>query len=170
MIAHTFGKRLKTEHYHIRIGVYGILLNRITDKIIVVSPPNGSYLLPGGEKEKQETDEETLKRESVEELGFQIEVGKYVGAGEDYFYSTHREKYYHNPAYFYVIDSWEKISEPLEDFNGIEWMTLPEALKKLKRGSHRWAIEQFIKDKKEKNDLLELRNEEEKCKEKESRI
>lgn len=152
MITHTFGERLKTENYHIRIGVYGILLNPLTNKIIVVSPPNGSYLLPGGEKEQQETDEETLKRECIEELGFQIEIGKYIGAGEDYFYSTYRKKYYHNPAYFYVINSWEKIGEPLEDFNGIEWMTIPEALKKLKRGSHRWAVEQYVKNK-EKNTL-----------------
>ncbi|WP_085560484.1 NUDIX hydrolase [Carnobacterium iners] len=149
MIAHTFGERLKTENYHIRIGVYGILLNSTADKIVVVSPPNGSYLLPGGEKEKQETDEETLKRECVEELGYEVEVGKYIGAGEDYFYSTHRKKYYHNPAYFYIIDSWLKIGDPLEDFNVIEWMTPLEALKKLKRGSHRWAVEQYMKDKKE---------------------
>ena len=152
MITHTFGERLKTENYHVRIGVYGVLLNPLTDKIIVVSPPNGSYLLPGGEKEQKETDEETLKRECIEELGFHIEAGKYIGAGEDYFYSTYRKKYYHNPAYFYVINSWEKISEPLEDFNGIEWMAIPEALKKLKRGSHRWAVEQYLKNK-EKNIL-----------------
>lgn len=149
MITHTFGERLKTEHYHIRIGVYGILLNPVTDEIIVVSPPNGSYLLPGGEKEQQETDEETLKRECIEELGFQIEVGEYIGAGEDYFYSTYRKKYYHNPAYFYMINSWEEIGEPLEDFNGIEWMTIPEALKKLKRGSHRWAVEQYLENREE---------------------
>ena len=149
MITHTFGERLKTEHYHIRIGVYGILVNPVTDEIIVVSPPNGSYLLPGGEKEQQETDEETLKRECIEELGFQIEVGEYIGAGEDYFYSTYRKKYYQNPAYFYMINSWEEIGEPLEDFNGIEWMTIPEALKKLKRGSHRWAVEQYLENREE---------------------
>jgi 8-oxo-dGTP diphosphatase len=146
MIAHTFGERLKTENYHLRIGVYGIVLNSTKDKLVVVSPPNGSYLLPGGEKEKQETDEETLKRECVEELGYEVEVGKYIGAGEDYFYSTHRKKYYHNPAYFYKIDFWQEIGDPLEDFNIIEWMTPLEALKKLKRGSHRWAVEQYIKD------------------------
>ncbi|MGB3161719.1 NUDIX hydrolase [Carnobacterium sp.] len=153
MIAHTFGERLKTERYHIRIGVYGVLLDSKTDKIIVVSPPNGSYLLPGGEKEQKESDEDTLKRESIEELGFEIQVGRYIGAGEDYFYSTHRKKYYHNPAYFYVVDSWSEIGEPLEDFNRVEWMSIPEALKKLKRGSHRWAVEQYLKDRQEKNTL-----------------
>lgn len=155
MITHTFGERLKSEHYHIRIGVYGILFDPVIDKLVVVSPPNGSYLLPGGEKEQQETDEETLKRECIEELGFQVEVGQYRGAGEDYFYSTHRKKYYHNPAYFYLIDSFEKLGEPLEDFNRVEWMTLPEALKKLKRGSHRWVVEQYMKDRAKENGRLE---------------
>jgi len=54
-------------------SIWFILLNRITDKIIVVSPPNGSYLFTGRRKRKKqekETDAETLKRESVEELGF----------------------------------------------------------------------------------------------------
>ncbi len=46
------------------------------------------------------------------------------------------------------------IGEPLEDFNVICWMTLPEALKKLIRGSHRWAIQQYIENK-EKNALPE---------------
>lgn len=145
MITHTFGVKKEKEHYQIRIGVYGILSDPEKKKILVVSPPNGSYLLPGGEKEKQETNKETLQRESMEELGCRIEIGQHLGDAEDYFYSTHRKQYYHNPAYFYVIDAWEKVSEPLEDFNELTWMTVPEALKKLKRGSHRWAVEQWMK-------------------------
>jgi len=35
-------------------------------------------------------------------------------------------------------------------------------VKKLKRGSHRWRLNKFIKIKKESNDLLNLRNEEDK--------
>ncbi|ALV22577.1 MAG: NUDIX domain-containing protein [Carnobacterium sp.] len=148
MKPYTFGERQADVDYQLRIGVYGIVYDSEKDKLLLVSPPNGSYLLPGGEKENQETDEETLQRESLEELGYQIEVGPHLGDAEDYFYSTHRKQYYHNPAYFYVIKKWEAVSEPLEDFNELEWMTVTEALKKLKRGSHQWAVEQWLKNQK----------------------
>lgn len=144
MTVHQFGEKIKGTHYTTRVGVHGIVFNSARDKILLVSPPNGSYLLPGGEREYQETNHETLKREAMEELGFDIEAGEYLGEAEDYYYSSHRKTYYHNPAHFYVVASWEKAGEPLEDFNTLKWTTLSEALTLLKRGSHRWAVEQVL--------------------------
>lgn len=144
MTANQFGKKIEGVTYQFRMGIHLIVFNSAQDKILLVSPPNGSYLLPGGEREDDETHIETLKRESMEELGFDIEVGEYLGKADEYYYSTHRKQYYHNPAHFYVSSSWTKVSEPLEDFNTLKWATIPEALRLLKRGSHRWAVEQLI--------------------------
>lgn len=144
MAVHRFGEKIEGIEYTVRFGVHGIVFNNRQDKILLVSPPNGSYLLPGGEKERQETKHETLKREAIEELGFEIEIGEYLGEAEDYYYSSHRKTYYHNPACFYVIASWKEVGEPLEDFNSLHWVTLPEAVSLLKRGSHRWAVRQLL--------------------------
>lgn len=138
-----FGEKIEGIAYTLRVGVHLIVLNPKHDKILLVSPPNGSYLLPGGERELNETHVETLEREAMEELGFEITVGEYIGEADEYYYSSHRKHYYHNPAHFYVATSWNRASDPLEDFNTLKWTTIPEAISLLKRGSHRWAVEQF---------------------------
>ena len=145
MIMKTFGLKLVDQVYRTRIGVHVVIFDLESKKILLVSPPNGSYLLPGGEIERNETHEETAQRESMEELGYEIEVGQFIGEAEEYYYSKHRHQHYHNPAYFYIAKSWKPICEPLEDFNRLEWVSIPEAIAKLKRGSHKWAVEQYEK-------------------------
>lgn len=61
-----FGTKIDEQDYHIRIGVYILILNQAKDQLLLVSPPNGAYLLPGGEIEGNETNEETLHREVME--------------------------------------------------------------------------------------------------------
>lgn len=139
----TFGLKIQDQVYRTRTGVHLVIFDPKSKKILLVSPPNGSYLLPGGKIEENETHKETAKRESMEELGFEIEVGQFIGEAEDYYYSKYREQHYHNPAYFYTVKSWKPVSEPLEDFNQLEWTSIPEALTKLKRGSHKWAVKQY---------------------------
>ncbi|MBT2732234.1 NUDIX domain-containing protein [Carnobacterium sp. ISL-102] len=143
MVMKTFGLKRDDQVYRIRVGVHLVISDSERNKILLVSPPNGSYLLPGGEIEENETHEETAKRESMEELGFEIEVGQFIGEAEEYYYSKHRKQHYHNPAYFYICKSWESVCEPLEDFNQLEWVSISEALTKLKRGSHKWAVKQY---------------------------
>lgn len=141
----TFGVKIDDQDYQTRVGVHIVIFDQKSKKILLVSPPNGSYLLPGGEIERNETHEETAQREAMEELGYVIKVGPFIGKAEDYYYSKHRQRYYYNPAYFYVAQSWKARCKPLEDFNQLEWATIPEALAKLKRGSHKWAVEQYEK-------------------------
>lgn len=145
MTMKTFGLKLDDQVYRTRIGVHVVIFDSETKKILLVSPPNGSYLLPGGEIESNETHEETAQRESMEELGYEIEVGQFIGEAEEYYYSKHRHQHYHNPAYFYIAKSWKSICEPLEDFNQLEWVSILEAIAKLKRGSHKWAVEEYEK-------------------------
>lgn len=142
----TFGLKIDDQIYRTRIGVHIVIFDTESKKTLLVSPPNGSYLLPGGEIEVNETHEETAQRESMEELGFDIEIGQFIGEAQDYYYSKHRQQHYHNPAYFYSVKSWKPVCEPLEDFNQLEWVSIPEALTKLKRGSHKWAVEQYEKN------------------------
>ena len=139
-----FGKKLKDKYYQLRVGIYVLVFDKSKQNILLVSPPNGSYLLPGGEREKAETPIETIKRECIEELGYEVEVGDYLGTADEYYYSTHRKHYYYNPAYFYTASSWKEIGKPLEDFNTLRWASLLEARQLLKRESHQWAINRYL--------------------------
>lgn len=144
MIA-TFGDKQKHINYQTRYGVYAVIPNATKDAIILVQAPNGAWFLPGGEIEGNENHLEALNRELHEELGFTADIGQYLGQADEYFYSSHRDTHYHNPAYIYAVTSYTVIGQPLEDFNQIAWFSIEEALKALKRGSHQWGITQWLK-------------------------
>ena len=128
-----------------RHAAYIIVTNAEKNQLILVQAPNGAYFLPGGEIEGTETKEEAIHREVREELGFNIEIGDYLGRADDYFYSRHRDTYYHNPAYFFSASSWISCGAPLEDFNVLKWFPLEEGINQLKRGSHKWAVGEWLK-------------------------
>ena len=141
----TFGKKNENVNYKTRYGVYAVIPNQDASKIILVQAPNGAWFLPGGEIETGENHMNALKRELIEELGFTAEIGYYYGQADEYFYSSHRDTYYYNPASIYEITAFKSIGAPLEDFNNLSWFPIEEAKEKLKRGSHRWGIESWQK-------------------------
>lgn len=138
-----FGQKDDKAHYISRYGVYAIIPNPQATQIILVQAPNGAWFLPGGEIEEGEDHATALARELMEELGFTAQIGHYYGQADEYFYSSHRDKHFHNPAYIYEITHFEKSQEPLEDFNRSAWFPINEARAILKRGSHRWGIDQW---------------------------
>ncbi|MBJ8326001.1 NUDIX hydrolase [Streptococcus pacificus] len=140
-----FGTKEENTDYVARYGVYAVIADEKKEKIILVQAPNGAWFLPGGEIEANEDHFSALKRELIEELGFEATIGDYFGQADEYFFSSHRQTHYYNPAYLYDVINYQKVSQPLEDFNNLEWFPIKEALIKLKRGSHRWGIEQWQK-------------------------
>ncbi|HEM3683347.1 TPA: NUDIX hydrolase [Streptococcus suis] len=138
-----FGEKKTGVTYQNRFGVYAVIPDEKKENIILVQAPNGAWFLPGGEIEKGENHLIALERELMEELGFTAEVGQYYGQADEYFYSSHRDTYFYNPAYIYQIVSYHQVGQPLEDFNHIAWFPIEEAIQKLKRGSHKWGIEQW---------------------------
>lgn len=141
----TFGDKLTTVDYKARYGVYAVIPNADKSQIILVQAPNGSWFLPGGEIEAGEDHFSALKRELIEELGFSAELGYYYGQADEYFYSRHRDTYFYNPAYIYEVTHFKEINAPLEDFNTLSWFPLAEAIEKLKRGSHKWGVKEWLK-------------------------
>ncbi|HFI0026550.1 TPA: NUDIX hydrolase [Streptococcus suis] len=138
-----FGEKKTGVTYQNRFGVYAVIPDEKKENIILVQAPNGAWFLPGGEIEKGENHLIALERELMEELGFTAEVGQYYGQADEYFYSSHRDTYFYNPAYIYQVVSYHQVGQPLEDFNHIAWFPIEEAIQKLKRGSHKWGIEQW---------------------------
>ena len=58
----------------------------------------------------------------MEELGATAEIGEFLGQADEYFYSSHRNKYFYNPAYIYETKNVHFDSKPLEDFNLVSLM------------------------------------------------
>lgn len=139
----TFGTK-EEKDYQARYAAYAILINQ-QGKIAIVEAPNGAFFLPGGEIEGSETKEEAIDREMMEELGFKVNLAEYLGQADEYFYSRHRDTYFYNPGYFFVAKNWEKVSEPTEEGSLSRWVAPEEAIVLLKRGSHKWAVENWLK-------------------------
>ena len=139
----SFGKRETGIQYKARYGVYAVIPNTEKNQIVLVQAPNGAWFLPGGEIEEGEDHLLALERELIEELGFTAEIGQYYGQADEYFYSSHRDTHFYNPAYIYEVVHYQQIGQPLEDFNNIAWFDIEQAIHQLKRGSHKWGIEQW---------------------------
>ena len=136
----TFGNKLDNVDYQARYGVYGIVARHNNTEICLVQAPNGAYFLPGGEIELGEDHKKALHRELHEELGAKAKLGKFLGQADEFFYSSHLDTYFHNPAYIYETVGYEILGAPLEDFNHIDWFPVDKAISKLKRGSHKWGV------------------------------
>ena len=141
----TFGEKKENATYKNRYGVYAVIPDEKQEQIILVQAPNGAWFLPGGEIEADENHLEALNRELLEELGFSAKIGEYYGQADEYFYSSHRDTHYYNPAYIYEVTQFTAIGNPLEDFNNLAWFPIDEAILKLKRGSHKWGVEAWQK-------------------------
>lgn len=140
-----FGKKEEGKTYKARYGAYVVIHRKEKQEVILVQAPNGAYFLPGGEIEAGETHLEAIEREMLEEVGFEVSVGRYLGEALEYFYSSHRDTYFEHPGYFYLVDEWKKVAEPTETTNELAWVSPEDAMLLLKRGSHRWAIQEWLK-------------------------
>ena len=47
------------------------------------------------------------------------------------------------PPYIYEVVGYTEAQNHWEDFNNLLWFPVEEAIEKLKRGSHKWGIEQW---------------------------
>src|SRR3989344_1977575 len=84
-----------------RHSVYALILN--DDKILLVNTKStNKYWFPGGVIDNEESKEEALKREVLEEAGIEVEVEKLLTEVESYFYFDHTDEAYHQYSSFYI--------------------------------------------------------------------
>lgn len=142
MIEATFGEKLSNQTYVDRKGVYAIILNE-KKEIAVVKIPHG-YFLPGGGLEGDESQQKCLKRECIEELGWDIEINEYVCCADNYHFSFYRNKYLHSISYFYLVTKLEKMTEPIELDHELVWIPIEECSEKLFLKHQAYAVEKAV--------------------------
>ncbi|MBS4192442.1 NUDIX domain-containing protein [Bacillus sp. FJAT-49705] len=116
-----FGEKIDGLDYEIREGVYAVIFNSAKDKIAAVRTTRGHYFLPGGGIENSETFEECLSREVLEETGYEVLIGRYIGKVMRYFLSTKREPIL-SDGYFYLAQFLNNVQEPIDDDHYLEWV------------------------------------------------
>ncbi|MEK7661691.1 MAG: NUDIX domain-containing protein [Pseudomonadota bacterium] len=135
-----FGKTIHGKQYKERPSVYGICLGeggkiaiaRIGDK------NHHHYDLPGGGIESEESDPEALIREFEEEVGIPIWPLRQMGRAGQYW--INETVPVNSLASFYEVEITGGIIRPTEPDHSLVWMSVEDAVKKVRHDSHAWAI------------------------------
>lgn len=133
-----FGKKLEGLTYRRRVGVYGIFFDQSGEKTAVVRTNKGYFLIGGG-LEGKESHEECLSRETLEELGWEIEMQHYIGTAEMYLLSQEKIPFIAD-SYFYRAEMIRHKQEPIELDHQLEWIPVGEASHLLKLEHQAWAV------------------------------
>ena len=93
-------KQVTRDRLRFRPAVYGLIMHE--EKVLLMNTIlTGRYSLPGGGIELGEQIEETLRREVQEETGLEIEVGRFAGFKENFFYYDPSGNAYHSFLFYY---------------------------------------------------------------------
>ncbi|HAQ41723.1 MAG TPA: DNA mismatch repair protein MutT [Clostridiales bacterium] len=136
----TFGEKLKNITYFERKAVYGIVFDE--GKVAAVKTPKG-YFLPGGGIEKNENHTQCLEREFMEEAGYEIEVGRYIGRSSLY-HRSKSKRYIYAIGFFYYASLKDKINDGIEDDHELIWMDPKECISSLALEHQSWAVSKSI--------------------------
>lgn len=135
-----FGEKLEGVEYLQRPGSYAVI---IKDGQIGVLKAKGydTFFLIGGGIDAGESDEEALRREAREEVGFHVEVGEKTGASIEYFYSEREKKYVAKQCRFYRVRLMQETEQ--KGKHELVWITAEE-LDRLHHKSYKWIIEKEL--------------------------
>ena len=121
---------------HTRVVTRGILLNE-HNQVALIHVCNDDdfghrdcYETPGGGKKKKETLRESVKREVLEETGYEVEIIKYLGFVEDYYNLIFRRNHIH----YYLLRTISFKGQHLEDYEkdwfvNVSFYDIDEAIK-----------------------------------------
>jgi 8-oxo-dGTP pyrophosphatase MutT (NUDIX family) len=134
-----------------RISVYGIVFSADKSKVLMVMPEfNPQWQFPGGSVDIEETFEEALKREFIEELGYLIKIEKLLPYyyKESNFYHKSFNKFYHSIQLTFIVELEDEVQKPElihpEDIDGkVGWIKIMDLNQKDVQHTH-WPIIQMI--------------------------
>ncbi|MCK9379001.1 MAG: NUDIX domain-containing protein [Candidatus Moranbacteria bacterium] len=119
------------EKFFFRPSAYAII--KKGDEIVMLrNKGNGKLWLPGGGIEIGEKIEDGLKREIREEIGIDVEVGRFLLMKENFFYYQPLDEAYHAFLFFYqceyISGELKKESDDLESKNP-QWVKIQDIKK-----------------------------------------
>lgn len=94
-------KKLPKERLRLRLSSYAVIVN--DGKVLLLDlRSTGKYFLPGGGVELGEKIEDALAREVMEEVGIEVDIIKFLGFKESFFYYDPWDEAYQNTSFFYL--------------------------------------------------------------------
>lgn len=132
----TFGNKEPGVEYFDRTGAYLVIIEG--NKTAVVKTHRGYFLIGGG-IEDGEDHIECIKRECMEETGYDVSVDNYIGSAEMYT-TNERLGYFHPIQYYYKGKLKKHVAEQMEKDHRLEWISIDEIDEKMYVPGQIWAI------------------------------
>ena len=135
---HTIFGKEENVAYLDRRGAYIIPIKG--EEIGVVETPKGLFLLGGG-IDGDETDNQCIIRECIEEAGYQVEIKERVCSAETY-YEHPTIGFFHPIQVYYSGKLVKKVREPVEQDHVFRWVKYEDLRGKMCLEMQNWAVEQ----------------------------
>lgn len=145
------GKKIEGVIYSKRPGAYVIIERDEDDKIAIATDKSGIYFLLGGGLEKDESIEETLRREIVEETGYSLRNVKLFDKIKSWCYND-KYGYLNVEATIYIANFDKSIAKPIEEDHEIIWVEPLEYKNKLYHEYQRYILNKYTLKKEENNE------------------
>ena len=126
-----------------RKGAY--LIPIVGEQVGVIKTPKGYFFLGGG-LDANESDEVCIKRECMEEAGYEVVVQKQVCSAEMYEKSPIMG-YFHPIQTYYLGKLIEQKQKPVEDNHILVWINYSELKGKMYLKIQNWALDQCWENK-----------------------
>lgn len=119
----TFGVPESGRCYYDRVGAYLIAMR--AGAIALIQTPRG-YFLPGGGMEPGESPEACIRRELLEETGYDVKLTRPAGAADSY--EQHPVLgWFHPIQYYYLGELTRQVGVPVEADHKLVWIPVQEA-------------------------------------------
>ncbi|MDC7221835.1 MAG: NUDIX domain-containing protein [Spirochaetales bacterium] len=137
-VSPVFGSIDKEADYRQRVGVYGLICDE-AGRVALMKTFRG-YFLPGGGIDEGESHEDCLKRELIEEAGWDVSMGDYIGLSHFFGITPSKKLPMQLSGHYYRAERTGKSVAPVEEDHEVEWFKPEEAAQLLRLDHQAWAV------------------------------
>ena len=138
-----FGEYNPKIEYRERLGCYAVIINEKWQGCVVKTP--GGYFLPGGGIESGEDDEQCLRRECIEEIGYDITLNDYIGEAAVYTETRKKNDYLKAVGRFYLSTLKESNEGQVDEDHEMVWLNIGDCIRELFLKNQSWAVGEGVK-------------------------